>query len=244
MGTVASENIGRGPKGTAWLRVARLTVCFVVVVQIALFVLRRVVPHGATAGLAAASEVTAIALAEIVMVAVVYGILRTDRHNFGDIGLRRKATVKAWIFGIGLGVLTALWGLSNPALHLHSKLGALFDPSPWHVYSALAAGLAAGFCEEIIFRGFVMQELAGAGQARWVQVIASAFLFGVAHAGLLHGGIVAGLLVIVPTAILGALYAVIYLSGKRSLMPVIVSHFMNDVAVIPWVFFVIASRGH
>lgn len=244
MGTVALESVGRTSKGAAGLRAAGLTVLFVIVVQIALFVAGRLFGHEASAGLKAAGEITAIALGEIAMVGVTYGMLRTRQNSLRDIGLWQKATIKAWVFGIGLGLLIALWGLSNPALHLHSKLGALFDPSLWHVYAAVTAGLAAGFCEEIIFRGYVMHELMEAGCTRTMQVIGSAVLFGVAHAGLLRGGILTGLLVIVPTAILGALYAMIYLAGKRSLMPVIVSHFLNDVAVIPWVFFVMASMRH
>jgi CAAX prenyl protease-like protein len=88
----------------------------------------------------------------------------------------------------------------------------------------------------------VMQEVAGVGYTRWVQVVASAFLFGTDHIRLLRDGIMAGLLAILPTAILGALYAVIYSFGRRSLMAMILSHFLNDAAVIPWIFLAVARR--
>lgn len=36
-------------------------------------------------------------------------------------------------------------------------------PTALHGYSALVAGMAAGFCEEVLFRGLVMSEHAEAG---------------------------------------------------------------------------------
>lgn len=241
----AGLDILTGSRKRAWMRVIGITAGFVALIQICLVAASRLLPRASGPHAVVVSEVTALAIAEIIAVLAVYRLLRSDRRSLHDLGLWRRATAMSWVFGIGLGLLTAFWGLSNPALHLPSKLSALLDPSPWHLYSALVAGTAAGFCEEIIFRGFVMQELAAAGHSRWVQVLGSAFLFGVAHTGLLRAGIMAGLLVIVPTAILGALYSLIYIAGRRSLMPVIVSHFLNDVAVIPWIFLAVASRlGH
>ncbi|MEO6871641.1 MAG: CPBP family glutamic-type intramembrane protease [Chthoniobacterales bacterium] len=40
----------------------------------------------------------------------------------------------------------------------------------------------------------------------------------------------------IPTVILGMIYSLVYLTARRSLMPSIVSHFINDVVVIPLVF--------
>jgi membrane protease YdiL (CAAX protease family) len=228
-------------KGKSWARVSFVVVLFVVLIQISLFVANRILAKPAGPRAAVMTDVTAIAIAEIVTVLAVHRLLRRGNRTLGDLGLWRGATSWAWICAIALGFLTAMWGLSNPVLHLRSKATALLDPSLWHLYTGLLAGLAAGFCEEIIFRGFVIQELASAGHAAWVQVSGSAFLFGVAHAGLLRAGWMNAALVIVPTAMLGALYALIYLLGKRSLLPVIASHFLNDFAVIPWVFLAVAS---
>lgn len=242
MAPLSSSAPGRS-KSRAWGRTIIVTACFVVLIQLGLLALKTIFPAAPEPYRMVVGDITVIAAAEILAVFILYGLLRAERRSFRDLGLWQPATTMSWLLGIGLGLLTAFWGLSNPALHLPSKLGAVLDPSPWHVYSALVAGSTAGFCEEIIFRGFVVQELAAAGYGRWVQVVGSAFLFGVAHIGLLRGGLVAGLLVIVPTAILGGLYAIIYIAGKRSLMPVIVSHFLNDAAVIPWVFLAVAAKG-
>lgn len=242
MAAIGSKMEGAASKGRAWTRLLAVTALFIFLVQVCLLVASRLAPAAAGARVVVAAEITAIAVAELLTVMAVGGLLRREGRSLRDLGLWRRATALAWLLGVGLGALTAFWGLSNPGLHLPSRLGALLDFSPWHLYTALVAGLAAGFCEEILYRGLVMQELAAAGHGRGMQVLGSALLFGVAHAGLLRAGVAAALLVIVPTAVLGALYALIYLAGKRSLMPVIVSHFLNDLAVIPWIFLAVASR--
>jgi membrane protease YdiL (CAAX protease family) len=228
----------------AWMRTIAATVSLVVLIQVFLLLARRLAPAASARYFLVTTEITAIALAEVIVLIGVRWLLSRDKLSFGAPGLWHGGAFWAWFLGVGLGLLTAFYGLSNPALHLPSKLEAVLDPAPWHIYSALVAGIAAGFCEEIIFRGFVMRDLAAAGYAVWVQVVGSSFLFGMAHAGLLQAGWRAGLPVIVPTAVLGAVYCLIYLLGKRSLLPVVLSHFLNDFAVIPWVFLAVVSKGH
>ena len=226
-----------------WFRLLVMTAAFAVLVQIGLLAAGRF-SAGLSAQGAVTSEITALALAEAGAVLALSVLLARDGRSLRDLGLWRNASPLAWALGLTLGLATTYLGLSNPALHLPSRLAAVFDPSPWHLYCALVAGTAAGFCEEIIFRGFVMQELAAAGHGRTMQITGSALFFGIAHVGLLRAGVIAGLMVIVPTAVLGALYAGIYLLGRRSLMPVIASHFLNDAAVIPLIFLAVASQTH
>jgi hypothetical protein len=106
------------------------------------------------------------------------------------------------------------------------------------LYNSLVAGLGAGFCEEIVFRGFVMSVLSWAGIARVAQVLASGVLFGLAHVGWSALGAPfeprVFLSTVGSTAVLGILYAVIYLIGGRSLGPVIASHAATDVVIEPW----------
>jgi membrane protease YdiL (CAAX protease family) len=70
-----------------------------------------------------------------------------------------------------------------------------------------------------------------------VQIVVSGVLFGLAH-GLygLSSGWHNGLDIMTHTALLGALYAIVYLLSRRSLMPCFVSHLLNDAIVLPWVF--------
>jgi membrane protease YdiL (CAAX protease family) len=44
-------------------------------------------------------------------------------------------------------------------------------------------------------------------------------------------------------ACIGMIWGAAYLLGRRSLVPTIVAHFLNDATALPWVlFFVITSR--
>lgn len=171
--------------------------------------------------------------AELLCLAGLWFFLRSRGRSFADLGLWKRSPARGWIFGIALGLFTAGSGLLNLGLNWKSPLAALLNPAPWHVYSALVLGLGAGFCEEIMFRGFIMGELADAGYGRALQVVVSGILFGVIHIGLLRAGLVRGLAVIIPTAALGMIYSLVYLSSRRSLMPSIVSHFINDAVVMP-----------
>ena len=55
--------------------------------------------------------------------------------------------------------------------------------------------------------------------------------------------VVAGLGVIVPTAVLGMLWGVAYLLGPRALTPSIVAHFLNDFTGVPLILFLMTSHS-
>ena len=65
--------------------------------------------------------------------------------------------------------------------------------------------------------------------------------FGLAHAGHLNQGFLVWLGIILPRALLGMMWGVAYLLGRRSLVPTIVAHFLNDATVLPWVIFVVVT---
>lgn len=224
-------------KRKALLHVVVLTVIVTIVVQLFTFAALSFKDRLSTnPRLYVSLYITCLALAEVFCLAGLWLFLRARGRSFAELGLWKRSTTTGWIFGIALGILTAGFGLMNPGLHLKSPTAALLNPAPWHVYSALVVGLSAAFCEEIMFRGFVMTELAEAGHGRVFQVLVSGILFGCIHLGMLRAGLARGLAVLIPTAILGMIYSLVYLTARRSLMPSIVSHFINDAVVIPLVF--------
>jgi membrane protease YdiL (CAAX protease family) len=169
--------------------------------------------------------------------------LRTQNHSLADIGFGRSSTIYGWI---SAGVLTVLF----VGLMLMGPLkgrAPLAELSFFHLYNSTIAGLGAGFCEELVFRGFVMSVLSWAGVGRVTQVLASGLLFGLAHVGWTTlGAVFDPRLVLGPvisTTVLGVLYAGIYLVGKRSLTPVIVSHTITDVIIEPWLLLAALSKA-
>jgi membrane protease YdiL (CAAX protease family) len=98
---------------------------------------------------------------------------------------------------------------------------------------ALIAALVAGVVEEVIFRGYVMTTLARMGYRNLVQVLVSGTAFAIADVYrfappatfLATQGF---------TLVLGIALGMVYVIGKRSLTPVIVSHALIDAMIEPW----------
>lgn len=112
-----------------------------------------------------------------------------------------------------------------------------FAPHGVHLIAALATGITAGFCEEILFRGLLMNDFRKAGYGSAAQVILPGISFGFSHLGYTVHGLLAGVGIMVPTAILGMIWGIAYLLGKRSLLPCIVAHFVNDATALSWIGF-------
>ena len=82
-----------------------------------------------------------------------------------------------------------------------------------------------------------MTEFAGAGYGKVTQVLGPGIAFGLAHAGYLNQGFLPWLGIMLPTAFLGMMWGVAYLLGRRSLVPSMVAHFLNDATALPWITF-------
>lgn len=220
----------------AWSRVLAAFVLFCALVAVGSMLLQRLFPGHAYQGIRsqATLRLTGSAAGELAAVLLLILYLRIRNRTLADIGFRWSSSIRGWI---AAAVLTALYVglvLIGP-LRGHAALAEL---SLFHFYNSIVAGFAAGFCEEIVFRGFVMSELSWAGASRVTQVLASGVLFGLAHVGWAQFAstpdprILLG--AVIPTTILGLLYAGIYLLSKRSLAPVIASHAITDVIIEPW----------
>ncbi|MCH7917340.1 MAG: CPBP family intramembrane metalloprotease [Planctomycetes bacterium] len=100
---------------------------------------------------------------------------------------------------------------------------------------SLWAAVGAAVVEEAFFRRIVMDGVMQAGDIVPLQIIASALVFGVAHAlwGLIKGSVHVALTTAVATGIIGAALAVVYAVGDRSLAPCIAAHFLIDAVVQP-----------
>jgi membrane protease YdiL (CAAX protease family) len=118
-----------------------------------------------------------------------------------------------------------------PNEKLRARLGAGIAAISPRTVSELpgffGVSLTAGFCEELLFRGFliwVMQPVAGLGMA----AVAAAMLFGVAHSYQGLGGVIR-------TGLFGLVFTAIVLV-TRSLWPAIVLHAAVDAmgGVIAW----------
>ena len=151
-----------------------------------------------------------------------------------------RGTLLAWSLGLVIAVLYSAYAIRNiPLVREH-----------WHAISfvkllGVLVAVAAAVVEEAFFRRLLMDALLRAGWSTAIQVFASGFVFGVAHASwaLVTGRVVIGVGAMIATGTLGTALALVYVLADRSLAPVIVAHFVVTATIQPGIMFA-AFSGH
>jgi len=176
------------------------------------------------------------AIVEWGFVVTVWFLLRTRGSSFKGIGVWRIGRWPGWVMALLFAALSIGSNLRFlPRMHI--PISYAFMPPGFHLVAALLMGITAGFCEEVLFRAFLMTEFANAGYGKVMQVLMPGVAFGLAHAGYLNQGLLTWLGIMLPTAFLGMMWGVAYLLGRRGLLPVMVAHFLNDATALPWIAF-------
>jgi hypothetical protein len=179
------------------------------------------------------------------MFAVTVLILRLRGQKLSEIGWGRPASTWSWFLAIGVAILFG--GLVVGSVGASAQL--LSDWSLYRISLGLVIGVSAGVCTETMFRGFVMTQARDAGLPVSIQILVSAALFDLALLRFGWGGMAQHpkFWVYVATtpaaAILGAAFGIIYVVGRRSLLPVIVAHAAIDMIVEPGMLLFAAMGG-
>ncbi len=169
------------------------------------------------------------AIGKMLLVGVAWGLIRLRGERLADIGLKQPASwMRTFMIGIGFAAIVFI------AMYLSEKAGFRRDLSKFKevqgnlelaVLGVFYASVGAGFYEEFMFRGFLMQGLAmlfGASRGAWiVACVVQGALFGAAHAYQNPLGIAI-------TGTLGVLMGLLVLASGRNLWPVIIGHGLFD----------------
>jgi membrane protease YdiL (CAAX protease family) len=169
-------------------------------------------------------------------VIVLWLVLRSRGLSFHDLGVWRLGTWPAWVVALlitGLSISSNLRFLPR----MHIPISYAFLPPGLHLPAALIIGITGGFCEEVLFRAFLMTEFAKAGYSKATEVVIPGFAFGLSHAGYLNQGFLPWLGLMLPIAFIGMVWGIAYLLGRRGLVPAIVAHFLNSATAVPWILF-------
>jgi len=102
------------------------------------------------------------AIAEWLFVLGVVLILRGRQLSLRDIGVWRVGNWKAWLLALGFAAL-GIAGNLRFLPRMGVPISAAFFPQGFHLVASLMMGITAGFCEEVLFRAFLMTEFASAG---------------------------------------------------------------------------------
>ena len=181
-------------------------------------------------------------IVEWAFVVALWFVLRKRRSSFRSLGVWRIGTWRAWV----MALLFAAFSIGSNLRFFplwHIPISYAFFPRGFHLLASLLLGVTAGFCEEVLFRAFLMTEFADAGYGKAAQILIPGLAFGLSHAGYLNQGFLPWLGIMIPTAFLGMMWGWAYLLGRRSLLPAIVAHFLNDATALAWIGFFMVT-GH
>lgn len=178
-------------------------------------------------------------LSTIILLWILYGVIyfavikeSTTVHSIGIVKLR------VLDFARGIAILLTLFLVASIASLFMAQLGFVMPSEvemflPQELFGKLLwvfMSFTAGFCEEAVFRGYLMTRirLLGKFDSWTIPVILSSILFGIPH---LYQGF-AGMVVI---TLLGAIFAISYIR-YRTIWPAIIAHFFLDFLnlFIPW----------
>lgn len=155
--------------------------------------------------------------------------LGTPRGLLRYLGFTEPAPALGWVLATAVALLWIGVAARLPSVREHlvrvSGLKLL----------ALAVAVAAGICEEAIFRKLLMNALARGGHGALTQLGVSAAAFGVAHAvwGAFRGSLRVAASVTAVTGALGLLFGLVFLASARNLAPCVASHFAINLFVEP-----------
>ncbi len=154
---------------------------------------------------------------------IVIGLVVWWQHAHGetlaDIGWRRHTTVLAIILAIIFG---ALWTATSYLNTRGYGTGPL--AFPWERFIMAPLGIVLALAEELLFRGFLMEQLRRAGVATWIQILVSGATIGSYH-GLIGWNY--SLFYALSAFVLFSIVALIHVVGKRSLTPNWLAHAMT-----------------
>ncbi|HVT98283.1 MAG TPA: CPBP family intramembrane glutamic endopeptidase [Acidobacteriaceae bacterium] len=170
-------------------------------------------------------------LMEWALLLLVWWGLRMKRVRFAELlGFRRgwNALMEDWlaagVFWIAAMIVLAIVGLSLKAAGLSAPqktLMSIAPRTPLELLLWMMLSCSAGFCEEFVFRGYLLRQFSSLGAGLWLGVLCSSLLFGISHG---YEG-AAGMIAI---TVYGAMFCMLVFL-RKSLRPGMIAHAWHDI---------------
>jgi uncharacterized protein len=144
--------------------------------------------------------------------------------SFGGIAKDVGIGVVLWLLWmIGMYLYALLASASGPQQHIQDIVRAMLPRTGLDLTFWIVMSVAAGFCEEIVFRGYLLRQFHAMSNSMPVAVIGQALLFGVVHS---YQGIAGVIVVSFFGLSLGCVAA-----WRRSLRPGLITHAIYDALI-------------
>lgn len=148
-------------------------------------------------------------------------LLGTSRVTFRD---WRDDLILAAAFWIASMMVLFAVGIVLRLTHLPTPQKVLAQLAPQSAFELLLwviLSISAGICEELTFRGYLLQQFSLSGRHVWIGVLVSSLLFGISHGYEGVSGIIA-------ITIYGALFCMLAIQ-RASLRPGMMAHAWHDI---------------
>ena len=152
-----------------------------------------------------------------IVIGLVYWWQRAHGETLANIGWRRPTRIWVLIMAIIYG---AFWTVSFYVTPGHLSFFAF----PWERFVMAPLGIILATSEELLFRGFLIEQLRRAAVPTWVQILVSGITIGSYH-GLV--GFHYYPLYAISSFVLFGILALLHVAGKRSMTPNTVAHAMT-----------------
>lgn len=177
-------------------------------------------------------------LASIAMEWILLGLVVAGIHRCRDFLVRAFCNrARSFVESVGLGAAVYVAGFVaiaivssvlyfTPLFHKRNEaaITAIAPHTPFEFLLWFGVSLSAGLCEELVFRGYLLQQINAWTQRPVVSIILGALLFGSVH-------LYEGLGAILPLAALALVYGTVAQYFKGDLRAVVVAHTLQDFIV-------------
>lgn len=150
---------------------------------------------------------------------LVGGRWKTPEDFLLDVAVALGFWIAAGLVLAGVGYALGINSVGN-AKELEQRIGSMLPVGKSEIATWLGLCVTAGFCEEVIFRGYFQKQFGVLLKSAWGGIVAQALIFGGSHA-------YEGWQKMVQIAVFGFMFGVLAY-WRKSLRPGMMTHFAQD----------------
>ena len=174
-----------------------------------------------------------LGLSGLILLIAIMMWLRHTKQSLKDLGWGKPTTAAALVLAVLFAfALLGLCYMNNKRLGVEFPIGRI---DPLRILAAVLTAFAGGFVEEIGMRGLLMTELARIRTRTWLQILISGFCYAIYHSLQFLTSPVTFVQSMAVSTLMGGILAGIYVLGKRSLTPCILSHGLANLLGEPYI---------